>query len=183
MTSTLSPVTIGANDATIKNSPISYRLLAMIPSRSRQVAERASKDWHAKRNKEITHDAMRVLLTKLKGFLERKIVMLFADGKYRNAWPYLDFLNMDGAEVAAHTLLSCHECPVCDVPRMEMANTDRPLQLRTSQTVFRVFTKMSRNYFFRIETSVINFFSDYTSLRKHTKYTSFRISCMCDLCC
>ena len=40
-----------------------------------------------------------------------------------------------------------------------------------------------RNYFFRINTSVIKVFSYNTSLRKHTKNSCFRISCMCDLCC
>ena len=79
---------------------------------------------------------MTAILSRLKTtVLEREQVMLFADGKYRKAWPYLSFLNMDGAEVAAHTLSSCQECPVCDVPKKEMARTDRPLKLRTAQAV------------------------------------------------
>ena len=128
-------VSLGANNPSIKNCSLSYRMLAMIPSRSKQVADRAPDAWHARRNREITHEAMHAILTELKPHLERKTVMLFADGKYRTAWPYLDFLNMDGAEVAAHTLCNPQECPVCDVPKAEMARTDRPLKLRTSKSV------------------------------------------------
>jgi hypothetical protein len=48
----------------------------------------------------------------------------FADGKVRLGRCFWHLLSMDGLEIAATTMCSTDECPVCEVPKDELDKTD-----------------------------------------------------------
>ena len=133
-------VTSANNAVDIKNSPMSYRLLGLIPSYSKN-ATRLPATAVTFRRKQITHESMAALLKKLKQFLDKETVMLFAYGKYRKAWPFLHYMTLDGQEIAYHTLGSTPDYHFCKVPRSELASTDIDMTFRSSKEVRKAFMK------------------------------------------
>jgi len=59
----------------------------------------------------------------------------FADGKVRLGRCFWHLLSMDGLEIAATTMCSTDECPVCEVPKDELDRTDVSYPLRSGSTV------------------------------------------------
>ena len=82
---------------------------------------------------------MAALLKKLKQFLDKEIVVLFENGKYRKAWPILHSMTLDGQGIAYHTLGSTRDCHFCKVPRSELASTDIDMTFRSSKEVRKAF--------------------------------------------
>ena len=117
--------TTATNDEVIRNGKFSYSLLGLMPVYKITF-----------RRKEITHECMKHILRKLKnGFLGQKTVVVFADGEARESFPFLHFLNLDGMEIASHTMCSSMQCPVCNVRREDLSKTNVPLKLRCSKSV------------------------------------------------
>ena len=128
--------TTATNDVVIRNRKFSYSLLGLMPVYNAQAAEGLSRAQITFRRKEITHECMKHILRKLKnGFLGQKTVVVFADGEARESFPFLHFLNLDGMEIASHTMCSSMQCPVCNVRREDLSKTDVPLKLRCSKSV------------------------------------------------
>ena len=126
-----------SNDGKIKYNPdISYRLVSLIPNFNRAAAKDMSQSDATFRRKEITHSSMKALLERLKPILDTESTFLFADGKYRVAMPFLHFLNLDGKEIADHTLGNCRQCHLCNVAPEDLDRTDLPFTLRSSKQVF-----------------------------------------------
>ena len=59
----------------------------------------------------------------------------FADGKVRLGRCFWHLLSMDGLEIAATTMCSTDECPVCEVPKDELDKTDVSYPLLSGSTV------------------------------------------------
>jgi len=87
------------------------------------------------RRKEITHEGIRAVLEKWREVFAKPFDFLCADSKYRRLIPTLHFLNLDGQEIAMHTMCSILNCPVCNVPRSELGNPDFKWELRDSREV------------------------------------------------
>ena len=119
----------------VKNQSSSYRLLALFPYYNRTAASTLSDSDVSYRRKEITHEGIRAVLEKWREVFAEPFDFLCADSKYRRLIPTLHFLNLDGQEIAMHTMCSILNCPVCNVPRSELGNPDFEWELRDSREV------------------------------------------------
>ena len=59
----------------------------------------------------------------------------FADGNVRVGRCFWHLLSMDGLEIAASTMCSTDDCPVCECPKNELDRTDTSYPLRTGSVV------------------------------------------------
>ena len=128
-------VTSGNFNVEIKNRYSSYKLLALFPPFNSAACPGMSPQQAAFRRKELTHQGMGIVLKKLNKILDQPFEIRCADGLYRRLVPFVHFLNLDGQEIASHTMCNTFNCPVCTATRSKLSATDVAFKIRNSDEV------------------------------------------------
>lgn len=123
------------NDRTVMAKPIAWRPIACLPILKAAACTVTCKEWQTRRRLEIYHRSMDHIIEELNAICNKTGFYRFADQKIRRGRPFLHILSMDGLEIAASTMCSTDNCPVCEVPKAELARTDVSYPLRRSREV------------------------------------------------
>jgi hypothetical protein len=112
-------------DLVSQSRPYAWRVLGLLPSITSALNECMSGNQKAERRQRALHDSMEHAMAEVSKLCSKRIMMRFADGKYRWAQTFVHFFIMDGAEQAQHACTSVQQCFRCTAGRKELSVTDR----------------------------------------------------------
>jgi len=117
----------------------------MLPILKASACENTDKDWQAARRVELYHRCMDPIIEEINTLCSADNHFRFADKLVRKGRCFWHLLSMDGLEIAASTMCSTRDCPVCECPKDQLDQTDTVYPLRTTAEVkTRVETAQSR---------------------------------------
>ena len=133
------------NDRSVMSKPYAWRPLGMLPILKASACENTDKDWQAARRVELYHRCMDPIIEEINTLCSADNHFRFADKLVRKGRCFWHLLSMDGLEIAASTMCSTRDCPVCECPKDQLDQTDTAYPLRTTAEVkTRVETAQSR---------------------------------------
>ena len=112
-----------------------WSILACLPILKGSVCTNTSKDWQAQRRMALYHSAMAHIIPELNDICAKDDYYRFADKLVRQGRGFWHLLCMDGAEIAAATMCGTDNCPTCECPKAELANSEDTYPLRTTDSV------------------------------------------------
>ena len=83
----------------------------------------------------LYHSAMAHIIPEINDICSKDDYYRFADKLVRQGRGFWHLLCMDGAEIAAATMCGTDNCPTCECPKAELANTEDTYPLRTTDSV------------------------------------------------
>ena len=151
--------------------PYAWRILACLPILKGSACTNTSKDWQAQRRMglPVYHSAMAHIIPEINDICSKDDYYRFADKLVRQGRGFWHLLCMDGAEIAAATMCGTDNCPTCECPKAELANTEDSYPLRTTDSV-RKKVEEARAEHIRADGSIKNDHKDkvcYTGLLLH----------------
>ena len=109
-----------------------WRLLGLMPSISNAATIAQTDDWRSARRTRLYHSCVDKLVQQINDLTECDIFFRFGDQKYRRSRVFLDFLCMDGDEVANATMCPVTRCTTCWCPKDQMSDTDTAFPYRST---------------------------------------------------
>ena len=117
------------------SKPYAWRVLACLPILKGSACTNTSKDWQAQRRMGLYHSAMAHIIPEINDICSKDDYYRFADKLVRQGRGFWHLLCMDGAEIAAATMCGTDNCPTCECPKAELANSEDTYPLRTTDSV------------------------------------------------
>ena len=115
--------------------PYAWRPLGLLPILKPSAMTNNSVEWQRYRRLELYHRCMDPVVEEINQLCSEDNYFRFAYGKVRLGRCFWHLLSMDGLEIAATTMCSTNECPVCEVPKDELDKTDVSYPLLSGSTV------------------------------------------------
>ena len=112
-----------------------WRPLACLPILKGSACTNVTKDWQAHRRCALYHSAMAPIIADVNDICSTDRHFRFADKVVRRGRGFWHLLSLDGAEIAAATTCGTDNCPSCECPKSELANTEASWPLRTVREV------------------------------------------------
>ena len=123
------------NDRTVMSCPYAWRPLGLLPILKPGAFTNNKVEWQRHRRLELYHRCMDPVIAQINTLCSEDKYFRFADRKVRLGRCFWHFLSMDGLEIAATTMCSTLDCPVCECPKNELDRTDKLYPLRNGETV------------------------------------------------
>ena len=111
--------------------PYAWRPLGLLPILKASALTNNNAAWQRHRRLDLYHRWMDPVVAEINELCSQDRYFRFADRKVRVGRCFWHMLSMDGLEIAATTLCSADECPVCECPKGELERTDFLWPLRT----------------------------------------------------
>jgi hypothetical protein len=83
----------------------------------------------------LYHSAMAHIIPEINDICSKDDYYRFADKLVRQGRGLWHLMCMDGAEIAAATMCGTDNCPTCECPKAELANSEDTYPLRTTDSV------------------------------------------------
>ena len=106
------------------------RPLACLPILKGSACTNVTKDWQAHRHCALYHSAMAPIIADVNDICSSDRHFRFADKVVRHGRGFWHLLSLDGA-----TTCGTDNCPSCECPKSELANTEASWPLRTVREV------------------------------------------------
>ena len=123
------------NDRTVMSRPYAWRPLGLLPILKTSALTVDNVAWQRHRRLDLYHRCMDPVIAELNELCAEDKYFRFADKKVRQGRCFWHLLSMDGLEIAATTMCSTNDCPVCECPKDELDRTDKSYPLRNGEKV------------------------------------------------
>ena len=115
--------------------PYAWRPLGLLPILKPGAFTNNNVEWQRHRRLELYHRCMDPVIAQINTLCSEDKYFRFADRRVRLGRCFWHLLSMDGLEIAATTMCSTNDCPVCECPKDELDRTDKSYPLRNGEKV------------------------------------------------